>query len=334
MLNPNICYVTYDDLFSAIRSHLSNVPRDIEVIVGIPRSGMITAYALSLYLNLPVVDLSSFLENRWVGHGMTRKVNHRVEQPLSAKKIMLVDDSYCSGRSLNEALEKVHQIYKGDVVTCAAIVTPEAISKVDLSFMKAGIPRVFEWNVFHHSIMSSTCLDFDGVLCVDPTNEENDDGEKYRRFLRTAAPLFIPTVELGYIVSSRLEKYREETECWLQAYGIKYKGLYLLNLPSKEERIQTQAHHKHKIDAYLKTGASLFVESNLEQAQLIATATGKPVLCTETMQMVSGTGLHAKAAMLSLIHQRNRVNHRLRAGLLSCFSPQTKQKIKRLLGRA
>ena len=48
-------------------------------------------------------------------------------------------------------------------------------------------------------------MDIDGVLCADPTPEENDDGEKYRHFLLNAPPLFIPKVTIGTLVTSRLE---------------------------------------------------------------------------------------------------------------------------------
>lgn len=51
-------------------------------------------------------------------------------------------------------------------------------------------------------------MDIDGVLCADPTPEENDDGEKYRHFLLNTPPLFIPKVTIGTLVTSRLEKYR------------------------------------------------------------------------------------------------------------------------------
>ena len=59
-------------------------------------------------------------------------------------------------------------------------------------------------------------MDFDGVLCRDPTEEENDDGDKYRYFIANVEPIFKPSVEIGWIVTSRLEKYRDLTENWLK----------------------------------------------------------------------------------------------------------------------
>ena len=40
----------------------------------------------------------------------------------------------------------------------------------------------------------------DGVLCIDPTEKENDDGERYKHFLNNAAPLHIPKYTIGHIV--------------------------------------------------------------------------------------------------------------------------------------
>lgn len=48
--------------------------------------------------------------------------------------------------------------------------------KMSLPFTK------FERDIFTGSLLK-TCFDLDGVFCVDPTWEENDDGEKYRKFI-------------------------------------------------------------------------------------------------------------------------------------------------------
>ena len=45
-------YRNIDDLNHCILQHLSILPRDFDLIVGIPRSGMFPANLLALYLNL------------------------------------------------------------------------------------------------------------------------------------------------------------------------------------------------------------------------------------------------------------------------------------------
>jgi uncharacterized HAD superfamily protein len=84
------------------------------------------------------------------------------------------------------------------------------------------MPRVVEWNIFHNSIISNSCLDIYDVLCKDLTKEENDDGEKYIDFILNAYPLFIPTGKIFILVTSLLEKYRKETEVWVNKRNIEY----------------------------------------------------------------------------------------------------------------
>jgi len=166
-------------------------------------------------------------------------------------------------------------------------VTASGTKYVDYWYEILDPPRIFEWNVLHHSILQNSCVDIDGVLCRDPTPEENDDGEKYRKFIQTVEPNFIPTVEIGWIVSSRLEKYRKETEQWLKKHGIKYKELVLLDLPDSETRARLRAHAKHKAEVYRKTGADLFIESSRNEALEIARLSGKPVLCYTTGELIT-----------------------------------------------
>lgn len=213
MLNVQLNYVSFNRLNSAIHSGLHRVPRNVDMIVGIPRSGMIPAYLIGLYLNVPVTDITSFLANQKISHGSTRKLKVNLTYPQDAKVILLMDDSYNTGQSFKEAMAKIKtSTFKGKVVTGAAIVVPGARKAVDVSFLEMRMPRVFEWNIFHHALISNACLDMDGVLCEDPTERENDDGENYLKFLESATPRFIPTQKVAHIVSARLEKYRPQTE--------------------------------------------------------------------------------------------------------------------------
>lgn len=94
--------------------------------------------------------------------------------------------------------------------------------EIDLWHEVLASPRVFEWNIMHHTFLANSCVDIDGVLCRDPVPEENDDGEKYRRFLEDVEPLVIPSQTTGWLVTCRLEKYREIVEKWFQKHGFKY----------------------------------------------------------------------------------------------------------------
>ena len=142
---------------------------------------------------------------------------------------------------------------------------------------------MFQWNYLNHINIETSCFDMDGVLCEDPTDEQNDDGEKYIEFLINARPLFIPQYKIRAIVTSRLEKYRTYTEDWLKKHNVMYENLYMLNLPNKEARIKANAHAKFKSKVYKKLSKTkYFYESDREQAIEIFNLTGKPTICVGT----------------------------------------------------
>lgn len=74
----------------------------------------------------------------------------------------------------------------------------------------------------YHVMLEKSCVYIDGVLCIDPTEQPNDDGESYRKFLSEALPLHGSLRRIGYLVTSILEKYRSLTEAWLKSQGIEY----------------------------------------------------------------------------------------------------------------
>ncbi|MET0661209.1 MAG: phosphoribosyltransferase family protein [Steroidobacteraceae bacterium] len=319
-------YVSIADLSVAVRANLHRIPADVDLIVGIPRSGMIPAYMIGLLTNRAVIDVDGFIANRVPTHGTTRRVGLPIDASFAARHVLLVDDSIASGESMQRTVERVRAAgFGGRLTTCAAIALPSRVAHVDIHFAELPMPRIFEWNAFHHAYVEDACFDLDGVLCVDPTRDENDDGPRYRKFLSSALPRMVPTRRIGHIVSARLEKYRDQTQRWLQDNGIQYGQLHLIDLPSQAERIRQGAHHTHKAKVYRDTGAVLFYESDSAQARQIATLSGKPVLCTDDMSLHLPGGSHLgatlKQARWNLRRPVGRVKgwlrHRLDAGALS-----------------
>lgn len=319
-------YVSFSQLSIAIRTQLHAVPPDVDLIVGIPRSGMVPAYQIGLFLNRLVCDIEAFLADGAISHGHTRKLGVALNSLRQARHILLVDDSIATGGSMQKALARIQESgFSGRISTCAAIVAPSQKDGVQVSFITLPHPRLFEWNAFHHACVESACFDMDGVLCVDPTSHDNDDGPRYEKFLSSARPLFRPTLRIGHIVSARLEKYRSLTEDWLAANNISYGSLHLVDLPSKAERIRQGAHCSHKIRVYRDTGASMFYESDLGQAREIAQGSGKPVLCVGDMSMVmpgaSHLGAAAKSALWRLHYPLGRAKGWLKQQLRSSRAP-------------
>lgn len=276
-------YRNISDMNNVILKRLSIIPRDFDLIVGVPRSGMLPANLLALYLNKPYTDLHSFMN----GHIYKAGARGQFFDVSAYKKILVVDDSVASGSALKECKENLKDLEgKFDIKYCAVYVVPGKEKTVDYYFESVGLPRYFQWNILNHTTLEKACFDIDGVLCADPLPEQNDDGEKYIDFILNAPPLFIPGAKIGTIVTSRLEKYRKETETWLKKYNIKYNDLVMLDLPDMAARQRANNHGTHKANAFKSGPYVLFVESEMAQALEINRLTGKPVLCTENFEMI------------------------------------------------
>ncbi len=276
-------YRNISDLNQIILKRLSILPRDFDLVVGIPRSGMLPANLLALYLNKPYTDINSFLN----GHIYKAGARGQFFDIKDFKKILVVDDSVASGAALEKCKESLKDLSADfNIKYCAIYVIPGKEKSVDYYFELVPLPRFFQWNILNHTTLEKACFDIDGVLCVDPTDDQNDDGVKYTDFITNAPPLFIPGSKIGTIVTSRLEKYRKETEGWLAANKVKYNNLVMLDLPNKEARMRANSHAEHKAKTYQSNSYVLFVESSLSQALEINRITRKPVLCTENFEMI------------------------------------------------
>lgn len=270
-------YKTYADLSVDISEEIYKVPADTELIVGIPRSGMVPAYMIAAHLNLPVVSMNEFV-NGHKGEVGTRKIRVDLDQ---IKNVLVVDDSVNTGNAMKLAKESLSkEMGQYAIKYCAVYSATEEISNVDFYFKFVARPRAFQWNYKNHILNTEACYDIDGVLCHDPTDEQNDDGPKYKDFLLNAPPLFITTKHISSCVTSRLEKYRPETEAWLKKQGIKYNELIMIDLPTAEERRRLRIHGKFKGETFANRKEKYFIESNWKQAKEIFRIAKKPVFCT------------------------------------------------------
>jgi len=203
------------------------------------------------------------------------------------RNVLVVDDSVNTGESIQRVRNRIVAADLPHHVQYAAVyIQPHRAHLVDHHCEVLNQPRVFEWNVLHTSGLDSFCLDLDGVLCFDPTSRDNDDGEEYLRFLDSAEPLLKPTARVGWIVTSRLEKYRDATERWLDRSGVEYGDLIMMDYPDATTRRTLLARTAFKAETYRRTGAMLFLESSLQQSFEIANLAGGDVLCISTMQLV------------------------------------------------
>lgn len=278
-------YRSFADLAETIFFNAASIPDDVDLIVGIPRSGLLPANLLAVQLHKPLLDLDSYLDGRTPTLGRTAQETIRTaDRP---RRVLIVDDSIASGESMRAVQARVRAVAPDVPTTYLAVYgTRSAHEDADLIFEAVPSPRIFEWNLMRHDRLADACFDIDGILCHDPDSSQNDDGQRYRDFLLTAKPLLRANVPIKHLVTSRLEKYRPETEQWLAAHGVKYERLWMLDLPSAEERRRQRAHASFKASVYVSTGAGLFVESEDDQAQEIAQLSDRPVLSIGGQRMV------------------------------------------------
>ncbi|MEZ5245278.1 MAG: hypothetical protein R2707_09295 [Acidimicrobiales bacterium] len=278
---PRVSFRDVGHLDLAIQRSLAAFPPDIDLVVGIPRSGILAAGLFAVHRGIPLADLHGFLEGRVLTAGARlATADHATID--TARRILVLDDSVFSGSAIAKARDLIDAAGLGDrVVYGAVFVVPSATSLVDIHCEIVPPPRVFSWNLMSHSVLERSCLDIDGVLCFDPTDEENDDGPRYREFLENAAPHMRPSRRVHALVTSRLEKYRPETEAWLACHGVEYDELVMLDLPDAETRRALNGHAAFKAEFYAASDAILFIESNAKQAHEIARRSRKPALCTD-----------------------------------------------------
>jgi orotate phosphoribosyltransferase len=267
---------------------LGRLPADIELIAGIPRSGLLVASLLALHRNLPVTDVDGLLAGRVVAAGS----RYRGEQPATLlhqpRNVLVIDDSIQFGRQLAAVKERIEAAALPHRIRYAAVYSAPASERlVDFSYEVLSEPRCFEWNVMHHPwILSKTCMDIDGVLCRDPSPAENDDGVEYRRFLLEAEPFYLPSCRVRWLVTARLEKYRSLTEQWLRDAGVEYDELLMMDYPDMATRQAAGRYAAFKADIYKRTGALLFIESSEPVAAEIARLSGKSVFCLENRTLL------------------------------------------------
>lgn len=274
-------YVTTCELNNIIRKNLAKIPHDVDLVVGVPRSGMLPATIIALLLNKRLSDVDSFAEGKIYDAGCRGEV----QQWGNVKKVLVVDDSVNMGLAMGKTKAKLANVSSNTQITYLAIIASSVgVPFVDQYLELIDGVRVFEWNLFHHYLMEHACLDIDGVLNEDPTND--DDGPIYLDFLNNTRPLNLPTVEVDTLISCRLEKYRLQTEQWLSEHGVRYKHLILLDLPDKPARLSWGKHGEYKANYFRKSNCILFIESSYYQAQTIANISGKSVICLETNELM------------------------------------------------
>lgn len=265
------------DMARTIAENLHRIDRSAyDCVVGIPRSGMIPASIIATQLQMPLADVAGFAVG--IVHGRGGK------SLKPGARVLLVDDSVNEGRAMSRAAALLPNA-KVTRLCVYAPYKPEGLAHVDIALEECPGPRIFAWNLWKHRRLPRWGFDMDGVFCRDPLKGENDDGERYLKFLASAEPAFLPSRPIGHIVTARLEKYRGETEAWLGRHGVQFEALHMMPYESKAERMAAGNRGGWKAEQVKRLGVEMFIESCPKQAGIIAREAGVPVWCTRTQEL-------------------------------------------------
>jgi hypoxanthine phosphoribosyltransferase len=280
-------FVTVDQATIWTQEWVKTFPRRYDLIIGVPRSGMFVASIVALKLG-KALTTPDLLQRGEYWH------SNQVKEKLvldSTSHALIVDDAMDTGRAMARAVDAIRAANSGiEFSRASLIVRDESKSMVDLYYKVIPPPRTYEWNILHRKIASHfghgrLAVDLDGVLCANCPVGVDDDELAYLEWLPNARPYLIPAFEIDDIVTCRLEKYRPQTEAWLQEHGVRYKELHMWDLPAKSERRGRFA--RHKISSLLQIKPDMFWESDWDQSQTIWNKTRIPTLCIDNMTLLS-----------------------------------------------
>ena len=274
-------YKKLSDLSNDILNNLYKIP-NVDLIIGIPRSGLLAANIISLYFNKPITTIEQFIKGNFtLGNGYTRNIISN-----EIKSILVVDDSCNTGKAMNQVKEILKEYTnKYNFIYCSIYVTEKSKNYVDVYCDIINSPRIFEWNIMYSYLNKGGMYDLDGVLCENPPLD--DDGEYYINYIKNAKPKFIPLNTIDTIVTCRLEKYRDITSKWLEDNNVKYKNLIMLPFNTKKERLKWGKHGQYKAEQFKNSNSKIFFESDYKQAKIIKQFNpNKLVFCVDKMIFV------------------------------------------------
>ena len=272
---------SYDDLAVDLEDWATRLP-PISAVCGIPRSGIVVAGQLATLMGIPAISLDSLKCG-------VRSWRPPTSKPLPAKRgmVLVVDDTCWSGGTIRQVREWLGDSASGCLFGSVYAQGGKEIDGLDFhGFDLTSINHCFAWNYLRDMHSGSTMTDMDGVLCADWTGkDDHEEGGEYASFLLNASPRVIPVYPVLGVVTGRVEKNREATEDWLARNGVRHHGLHMPFRDNDSRKGRCVGTEKAKIYA-VEQRATLFVESDPRQSQVIFEKSRKPVLCTATMEIL------------------------------------------------
>lgn len=248
-------FISFEQLERDVTQWAKDIPVH-RIVAGVEESGMRPARLLAKRWRKKAVRLSDVIGQDGEG-------------------VLVVDDSLNYGG----AMRRARSLANGSGFHFAAVYVAEPARASLVDYYCRVVPqlRFFQWNIWKHDVMATTCMDMDGLICEDFGEGENDDGPLYDSFMKKTKPLHIPQAKVAAVVTGRLEKYRKQTEAWLAKNGVSFGKLFMMPLDTPAER-RAYGIARFKSEIFSDPAFRLFIESAAAQAKEIAERTKKPVL--------------------------------------------------------
>lgn len=277
MISGKLQFYKYEDLIEIVRKSARNLDKDFDVVIGIPRSGLLPASILSTMLG---TGLSTFEEVRL---GFKHLKGSKVRSK-SFDKVLLVDDSTGSGYTMKTYKSKLESLdHVGKVVTYSVFGHDKGYSPDYIGFIPKKGKRIYEWNLLHRDYPFKVGFDLDGVLSDDRFIHGVKDKDRYKQLLTEMRVMYKPAFKIEFIVTCRLEEFRIITEDWLHFNNIDFRKLIMWNYKDWDNR--KGKYLQAKIDMLKNLNLGLFIESDDRLAKEINHALGLPCLSIEEMRL-------------------------------------------------
>ena len=275
-------YRSMNDLNQAIVAWTRTLPRSPDLIVGIPRSGLLVANMIALYMNRAMTDVDGLIRGRYLNAGPRLNRALADGRPLD---VLVVDDSLWSGTQMAETRRRIAAARLSHRIRYAVVyIAPGTADRVDFHYEVVPVPRVFEWNLMHHPFLEEGCLDIGVLFGTQSVLERSIAPGALANALSGLAPEFYPDRCVGWLVSDLSTAHRPALEAWLARHEIMYRALVLRGDPM-DATAPGAGGAAFMADVYSHTRAWIFIASRAAYAAEIARRAFRPVFCYERHRM-------------------------------------------------
>ena len=197
-------YRSIGDLSLSVATGAWKVPADVDLIVGIPRSGLLAGSMLALHLNIPIVELDCYLNGGAGRIGRTSK--HTVSAKSNdVRKVLVVDLRYAVEGLSDDHLRYIRVLKDGAAVLLKRVAVTDrglahlarvkSLEQLDLSetaVTDAGLPHLESLRRLEQLDLTGTRVTLTAVLSFASSSRgltiEFSGGRSRNRSLTLSGP--------------------------------------------------------------------------------------------------------------------------------------------------